>query len=82
MMSLNAELALASRAMNAWNDRLPPNHKLDLEAKWNTLVDQVNAARSDGVARIIVIEWRQRVRERCATRLAHAPMSVPLGTRS
>jgi hypothetical protein len=66
-MSLNSELALASRVLNAYNDRLPAEHKLDLEAEWNGLVDAVNECRSDGAARLAVIEWRQRLKAKVST---------------
>jgi hypothetical protein len=66
-MSLNSELALASRVLNAYNDRLPAEHKLDLEAEWNGLADAVNECRSDGAARLAVIEWRQRLKAKVST---------------
>jgi hypothetical protein len=71
-MSLNAELALASRVLNSLNDRLPPEHKLDAEAEWDDLVLAVNEARSDGSARMAIIEWRQRLEEKASAHLLRA----------
>lgn len=66
-MTLNAALAAASRAMNAFNDRLPASAKLNLEAEWGALEAQVSACRSEGAARMAVIEWRQGFFRRSAS---------------
>jgi hypothetical protein len=73
-MTLNSELALASRVMNSLNDQLPAGHKLDLEAEWGDLVAAVNRSRSEGASLLAIYEWRQRLQEKASARLAHAPL--------
>jgi hypothetical protein len=71
-MSLNAELALASRVLNSLNDRLPAEHKLDAEAEWNALVQSVNETRSEGPALLAIIEWRGRLEAKANPHLLRA----------
>jgi hypothetical protein len=73
-MSLNAELALASRVLNSLNEQLPAGQKLDLEEEWNELVLSVNATRSEGASLMAVHEWRRDLEARVGGRLLHAPI--------
>ena len=73
-MSMNAELALASRVLNALNDQLPEGHKLDLMAEWDVLVDAVNDSRSEGSALLAIGLWRDELRTKVAARQLHAPL--------
>jgi hypothetical protein len=73
-VSLNAELALAARSMNAVAERIPEAARPDLAALWGELMDEIEDCRSEGAAALAVIEWRRRVERDLSNRIVHAPL--------
>ena len=63
-MSLNAELAAASRFMNAHVDRLPVEARPDPAELWAELADTVGAAESEEESAQAILTWKQRIAER------------------
>jgi len=60
-MSFNAELANASRWLNAYLDRLPAQDRPDAAELWAELAEAVNESPSEGEARQEIARWRFRV---------------------
>jgi hypothetical protein len=59
-MTLNSELALASRVLNSIASREPD---VDPESAWQELTDELDACRTEGAKQLTIIAWRKRLQD-------------------
>jgi hypothetical protein len=71
---LAAERALAAARCRMLADRLPEAERDDLVRLWTRTLDQVDAARSEGAAELLLIQFREDIEARPEATRPHVPL--------
>jgi len=74
MNRLSAEKALATARTRLLAEQLPQPERDELLAEWGKMLDDCGYARSVGAEELILLDYRERVEARLASKLVHLPL--------